>query len=49
MPHPVLEEIVRARPPIRDDVFRRWQQAIQRELLTPDGKDPKPPKKASDQ
>ena len=33
MPHPVLDEIVRAKEPIRSDVLRRWQQAIRDEVI----------------
>lgn len=33
MVHPVLEEILRARSPIRDDVLRRWQRAIRDEVI----------------
>jgi hypothetical protein len=33
MVHPVLAEIVRAKAPIRPEVFRRWQQAIAREII----------------
>jgi hypothetical protein len=36
MTHPVLEEIARAKYPIRHDVFYRWQQAIRTLLATPD-------------
>jgi hypothetical protein len=31
----VLEEIARARLPVRDDVFKRWQQEIQKFLAEP--------------
>lgn len=31
----VLQEIVRARLPIRPDVLRRWQQEIQKMLTAP--------------
>lgn len=33
MPHPVLEEIVRTKLPVRDDVVTRWQRAIRDEVL----------------
>lgn len=33
MPHPVLDEIVRAKEPIRSEVLRRWQTAIRDELI----------------
>lgn len=33
MPHPVLDEIVRAKLPLRPEVLRRWQQVIQREVI----------------
>lgn len=33
MPHPVLDEIVRAKEPIRSEVLRRWQRAIRQELI----------------
>jgi hypothetical protein len=36
MTHPVLEEIARAKYPIRHDVFYRWQQAIRQLLATPE-------------
>ncbi len=36
MTHQVLEEIVRAKMPIRPEVFKRWQQAIRELLNTPD-------------
>ena len=42
MPHPVLEEIVRAKEPIRSEVLRRWQRVIQDELLTPSKPEPRP-------
>jgi len=33
MVHPVLEEVLRARPPIRPDVLLRWQRAIRDEVI----------------
>lgn len=30
--HPVLEEIARARLPVRPEVFARWQQTIRNEI-----------------
>lgn len=30
--HPVLDEILRAKLPIRPDVFGRWQRAIRTEI-----------------
>jgi hypothetical protein len=34
--HPVFDEILRARLPIREDVFKRWQQEIRAIVNTPD-------------
>jgi len=31
--HPVFDEILRAKLPIRPEVFARWQKAIQNEVL----------------
>lgn len=30
--HPIIEEIGRARGPIRNDVFRRWQRVLRDEV-----------------
>lgn len=30
---PVLEEIARARTPIRDEVLKRWQQTLRTEII----------------
>jgi hypothetical protein len=34
--HPVFDEILRARLPIREDVFKRWQQEIRAIVNTPE-------------
>ena len=36
MTHPVFDEIVRARLPIKPEVFRRWQQEIRKLQHHPD-------------